>query len=106
MVPAIAEWPPSTSMITPGDRAAYNPNNIKFSFFKFSISLTTCCPPQFAQIRTDRGSDDNPLWAIFDGVSEGPVVDKWQSYFDVYHRYRGQQLLWCSHDWIPPAACR
>ena len=44
-------------------------------------------PQPFAQIRTDRGSDDNALWAFFEAVTEGPVVDKWNSYFDVYHRY-------------------
>ena len=55
-------------------------------------SSAACGPPQFAQIRTDRGSDDNPLWAYFDGITEGPVVDKWESYFDVYHRCRGQHF--------------
>ena len=47
---------------------------------------SACGPPPFAEIRTDRGSSDNPLWAYFDGITEGPVVDKWKSYFDVYHR--------------------
>ena len=56
------------------------------SLHGMAATSVACGPPPFAQIRTDRGSDDNPLWAYFDGITEGPVVDKWNSYFDVYHR--------------------
>ena len=46
-------------------------------------------PQPFAQIRTDRGSGDNPLWVFFDSIADAPLVDKWDSYFDVYHRSGG-----------------
>lgn len=41
----------------------------------------------FQTLNFERGSDDNPLWEYFLQHNQGPVVHKWHSYFDVYHRY-------------------
>ncbi len=53
------------------------------------LLLLLCSNPTYAfqPVLFEKGSEGNPLWEYFLQHKQGPVIHKWHSYFDVYHRY-------------------